>query len=133
MLQNPLWRFCNANSCLKPRVVMDHNIKLKWQAPLEDFVKVNSNIIIDRSTRKMSIGVIVRDCKEKVLAILSAPKDYIIDHGIAEAIAVLGVTIFCKELGHQRVVLEGDALQVVQVLQKEDKNLSKYDHQIEET
>jgi len=112
---------------------MDHNIKLKWQAPLEDFVKVNSDIIIDRSTRKMSVGVIVRDCKEKVLAILSAPKDYIIDHGIAEAIAVLGVTIFCKELGHQRVVLEGDALQVVQVLQKEDKNLSKYDHLIEET
>jgi hypothetical protein len=110
---------------------MDHNIKLKWQAPLEDFVKVNGDIIMDRSTRKISIGVIFQDCKEKVLAILPAPKDYIVDHGIAEAIAVLRATIFCKELGHQWVVLEGDALQVVQTLRKEDKNLSKYSHLIE--
>jgi hypothetical protein len=110
---------------------MDHNIKLKWQAPLEDFVKVNRDIIMDRSTRKISIGVIFRDCKEKVLAILLAPNDNIIDHGIAKAITALGATIFCRELGHQRVVLEGDALQVVQALRKEDKNLSKYCHLIE--
>jgi len=78
---------------------MDHNIKLKWQAPLEDFVKVNGDIIMDRSTRKISIGVIFRDCKEKVLAILPAPNDNIIDHGIAEAITALGATIFLQRIG----------------------------------
>jgi hypothetical protein len=40
---------------------------------------------------------------------------------------------FCRELGHQRVGLEGDTLQVVHALWKEDRNLSKYGYLIEET
>lgn len=64
---------------------------------------------------------------------MSASKGYIIDLGIAEAIAALRATSFCRELGHQRVVLEDDALQVVHALRNEDRNISKYDHLIEET
>jgi hypothetical protein len=41
---------------------------------------------VDRHTKNMGIGVIIRDCKGSVLATLSAPRDHIIDPGIAETI-----------------------------------------------
>jgi hypothetical protein len=46
------------------------------------------------------------------------------DLGIAEVIAALRVTTFCKAFAHQQVVLEGDVFWPVQILRKEDKNLS---------
>jgi hypothetical protein len=55
------------------------------------------------------------------------------DLGIVEVIASLRVITFCKAFGHQQVVLEGDVFQPVQILRKEDKNLNKYGHLIEET
>jgi hypothetical protein len=58
--------------------------------------------------------IIVKDSMGKVLATLSAPKDHIIAPDIAQATVALWVAIFCKELDLQRVILEGDALQVVQ-------------------
>jgi hypothetical protein len=48
-------------------------------------------------------------------------------------IVALQSATFYREFGNQRLVLEGDTLQVVQTLWKEDKNLSKYGHIIEET
>lgn len=50
-----------------------------------------------------------RDSKGKVLATLSTSKDYIIEH-VKKAIETLRVAMFCRELGLQRVELEGDAL-----------------------
>jgi hypothetical protein len=117
--------FRNANSCLKTRVEVDHNTNLKWLAPLSSFVKVNWDAAADRCTRNMGIRVIIRDCQGKVSVTLYAPKSYIIDPRIAEAIVALRTTTFCTELGHLPVVLDGDTLQMVQALRKEDRNLSK--------
>lgn len=52
------------------------------------------------------------------MATLFASKDYIIDLVIVEATTILKAAIFCRELGHQRVELEGDALQVVEALRR---------------
>jgi len=69
-----------------------------------------------------------------VLAILYGPKGYIINSSInVEVIAALRAAVFCRELGYQQVMLEGDALQVVQTLRNENKNLSKYGSLIEKT
>ena len=68
---------------------------------------------MDKNTQKMGIGAIVRDSMGDVLATLLAPKDYIIKLDIAKAMEALRVVQFCGEVGFYRVVLEGDALQVV--------------------
>lgn len=49
-----------------------------------------------------------------------------------QTVAALRAVLFCGELGFLWVILEGDALQVVQVLRKEGKNYSRYGHIIEE-
>ena len=49
---------------------------------------------MDKHRRKMGIGVIVRDSMGKVLATLSAPKDYIIELDIAEVVVTLRAILF---------------------------------------
>jgi hypothetical protein len=114
----------------RPKVVSITN--LSWQAPLEGFVKVNWDAAVDKDHRKMGNEAIIRDYQGEVLATLSVSKDYITDLVIAEATATWRAALFCRELRHQWVEFEGDALQMVQALRKEDCNWSKYGHIIEE-
>jgi hypothetical protein len=65
---------------------------------------------VDKNSRKMGVGVIFKDSMGEVLATLLAPKEYIIEHNIAEAMAALRAVHLCHELGFYRVVLEVDAL-----------------------
>lgn len=74
---------------------------------------IGTQLWINIYRRKTSICVIVRNSMGEVLATLSTPKDYIIEPDIAEAIAALRATQFCHELGFYKVILEGDALQVL--------------------
>jgi hypothetical protein len=67
----------------------------------------------------MGIGAIIRNYQGEVLFTLLAPKDPITDPIIAEATTAWQTALFCSELEHQRVELEGDALQIVQALRKE--------------
>jgi hypothetical protein len=79
-------------------------------------IKANWDAAVDKVRKKMGIGVILQDCNGEVLATLSAPKDFIIAPEIAEATAALRAAYFCQELGFSHIILEGDALQVVQAL-----------------
>lgn len=79
--------FCNADSCMKARVTVDRSYYLsQMTCPIEDSIKVNWDAIVGRHKMKMDIGVIIWDCKGEVLVTLFAPKDHIIDLGIAKAV-----------------------------------------------
>jgi hypothetical protein len=58
----------------------------------------------------MGIGVIVRNNYGEVLAILSSPKDHIIDLVIVEATIALRVVTFTRELSFYKVILKDEAL-----------------------
>jgi hypothetical protein len=77
---------------------------------------------VDKNSRKMGVGIIFKDSIGEVLVTLLASKEYIIEHDIAEAMAALRAVRLCCELGFYKVVLEVDALQVVQALSKECRN-----------
>jgi hypothetical protein len=53
---------------------------------------------------------LISNCQCEVLVALSALNGYIIEPVIAEATTAWRAILFCSELGHQRVKLEGDAL-----------------------
>jgi hypothetical protein len=71
---------------------------------MDSFFKANWDAAVDKDNRKMGIGVIVIDGEGDVLAILLAPKDYIITPDIAKATVALRASNFYRELGLQRVV-----------------------------
>ena len=90
---------------------------------MDDFVKVNWDVAVDKNKRNMGIGDRIRERMRGVLTTLSTPKDYIIDPNLAEAMLVLRAATFSHEIGFSKVVLEGDALQDVHALRKYERNL----------
>jgi hypothetical protein len=48
-----------ANSQIKGVIERDNTKVLCWEAPNDDFVKVNWDVVVDKHRRKMGIGIIV--------------------------------------------------------------------------
>lgn len=67
----------------------------------------------------MGVGVVVRDAGGQVVAAMCTTIPFITDLSIAEAVAAWKAAIFYCEQGHQRVILKGDALKLVQALRHE--------------
>ena len=67
-----------------------------------------------------------------MLVILQFPKGNIIDPNIVKHVDTLRANIFAKEMGWNKAVLKGDALQVVQALQKEGQNWCHYSKVIDD-
>lgn len=53
-----------------------------------------------------------------MLASILSSKPHVVDSVVAKAIVAWEATVLNKDLGFQQVVLEGDALQIVQALQR---------------
>jgi hypothetical protein len=51
----------------------------------------------------------------------------------AEALGTLHATEFCRDLGLQQIVLEGDALQRVDAIKSSGRCCSRYGHLVDET
>jgi hypothetical protein len=73
---NSLTVFKYANSQKFPRIVAEKR-ELCWKAPMDEFVSVNWDAIVDKTKKKMVISVINRDGKGEVLATLARPKNHI--------------------------------------------------------
>jgi ribonuclease HI len=67
----------------------------------------------------MGVGLVLRDHSEQVLAARCMTHPYVFDPTIAEAFAARCGMRLCRELGLQRVIFEGDSLEVVSALQRE--------------
>lgn len=87
-----------------------------WEKPPVGFVKLNWDASVDRKGKKMGIGLIVRDHAGGVVAMACETKDHIQDPAVAEAIAARRGVELSGELGIRRLLLEGDALQIVQAI-----------------
>ena len=78
-----------ANSQKEGDVLKGNMNNIIWEAPDNDFVKVNWDVVVDKHRRKMGIGVIVRDGMGEVLATLLSPRDHITEPDVAKAIGAL--------------------------------------------
>lgn len=81
----------------------------------------------------MGIGVIIRNPMREMLASLHSPKCNSLDPTMVESFVALRAVVFAKEMGWQKVELEGDALQVIMALRKDNKNWSRYGQVIDDT
>jgi hypothetical protein len=79
----------------------------------------------------MEIGVIIRDKKGEVLATLIELQNNIIAPDVAKSMTALRAINFSCALRFFRIILKGDAFQIV--LRKGESSKSVYGHLIEET
>ncbi|KAK8684137.1 hypothetical protein V6N13_040169 [Hibiscus sabdariffa] len=92
-------------------------IQAKWEAPLENVVKVNFDSAFSHQMLQSVSGVICRGYTGSILAACSLPHKYVRDAFMAEALACHQAVTFACELGFTRVVLEGDSRTVIQKCQ----------------
>jgi hypothetical protein len=89
---------------------------------MDELVKINWDVVVDKTKKKMGISVIIRDGNGKVLTTLVEPKNHIITLNVAEAMIALRIVNFSCDLEFYTIILEGEVLQIVQALEKGGSN-----------
>jgi hypothetical protein len=80
----------------------------------------------------MGIGVAVRNHEGALLAALCATKEMVTDPGTTEALAALQAAELARRLDLRQVVLEGDALEIVNILKLDGAWLGSYGYVIQD-
>ncbi|XP_035550016.1 uncharacterized protein LOC118349461 [Juglans regia] len=86
---------------------------VEWRPLADPFYKLNFDDAFDYEKRLMGIGIVVRNSRGEVLAVVSAPKSHVCSAFSTECYALLRSIKLCHELCLYQVVLEGDAKVVV--------------------
>ena len=97
-----------------------------WRRPAEGCFKINWDASLDKMERRMGMGIAVRDHESKLQAAPCATMDFITKPVIVEALFSSKVAALVQTLGLRRIVLEGDALEVISVLKQDDSWIGTY-------
>ncbi|KAF5480830.1 hypothetical protein F2P56_001543 [Juglans regia] len=95
-----------------------------WSPPPLNVYKANWDASVDRVHSRMGVGVVIRNWEGRVTATLRSSRSIFPDAKLAKAMAALRAVLLCKQLGISRVLLEGDALNVVNDINLETKDWS---------
>jgi hypothetical protein len=78
----------------------------------------------------MGVGIVIRDHVRQTLAMKCMSKPHIMDPTTAKAFAAWVLMELCCRLELGKVIFEGDSLEVVQILKKEEPCLSRYGYML---
>ncbi|XP_062147888.1 uncharacterized protein LOC133856866 [Alnus glutinosa] len=101
---------------------------VQWKAPSLGLYKINEDATIDMKNRRMRVGIIAHDYQGLVVAARSLILHGHTDSIVAEAWAALHAIVLAKESGLLDIILEGDALEVVNEINLAIPSLSKIGH-----
>lgn len=103
----------------------------KWSPPLVGMVKINFDGAFTESNPKAGIGVVIRDDKGKLLVACSKQIPAGINAHHIKALTTMEAFRLALDTGFQHVLLEGDALMIVQAIKNPNTNLSSVGHILE--
>ena len=104
---------------------------VKWKPLPRSMIKLNWDASLNAKDGCVGLGLIERDSQGKCLATRSMSVGAKIDVARVEAMAAANAVIFCKEMGYNNVIFEGDALQVIKAIDMEVPCMCSYGHVIE--
>ena len=106
---------------------------LWWIAHPHGVFKITWDATLDQRRKLMGVGFIVRDHEGKVIATMCSSMKFIINPTMVEDYVAWKVVVFCRDLGLKNVILEGDTLNIVHVLHKEEHSWSRYGNLLADT
>lgn len=95
-----------------------------WQRPPRDILKINWDASLDSTNQKIGIGVVIKNYKGQVLGTFRVATLFNSNPFVPESIALLMAIQLCRDLGLHSIQIEGDALQVVRLLEHNDPDWS---------
>jgi ribonuclease HI len=99
-----------------------------WQTTPTRMFKVNWDAFVDKKNGRIGYGLIIRDFEGVVLAVRSTTKNFLVTSKVTKVLVALHVVETCKEMGFHDIILEGDALQIVNVIKAPGKIWSSFGH-----
>ena len=113
-------------------MVTSRPARARWSPPTENLYKANFDAALFEHLGFAGLGVVMRDDRGNVLAILSQKIALPQSVEMAEALAAKRALQLASEMSFLRVVVEGDCKRVVQALQAPGRSLTMYGHVIED-
>nr|POE58151.1 putative ribonuclease h protein [Quercus suber] len=101
---------------------------VQWKPPHPDTVKVNFDDAIFSTHSSASLGMIIRDPASLVLAALSQKIPLPTSMETVEVIATRRALLFARELGFERVLVEGDSEVVINAIKEKSLISSDWGH-----
>ena len=98
----------------------------QWTKPLYGVIKLNWDAVVNEERQMVGVGVIGRDHNGHICLAFTACRRFITDPTSAEALAAWTLADICVRLGFTDKILEGDALEVVQALNREELSWGRY-------
>lgn len=88
-------------------------------------MKVNWDAACNIKEGRYGFGSIIRDYRGLVIGTMRAVRTFHVSPLIAEAYGLLLTALFCKNAGLNNLILEGDSLQVVKLIQSRETHWSR--------
>lgn len=117
----------------KPDTCMTTAERLKRKAPPDDFIKINWDASIDVGSQRMRMGMVARNNRGEAVAMCCATKPFVNDPSAVEAMAVAQAVQLGRRMAWEKIIPEGDALEVVQLLRRREPWLGSFGTVIEDT
>lgn len=112
-------------SLAKELVLGNRNNKGKqptvWKKPKERYVNTNWDVTLDEKAKRIGMGFIIRNEDSEVVTAACSSNENIVQPALAECMVLLRAAEFCQARGFSQVILEGDALQIVQAINQRDR------------
>ncbi|KAK8532151.1 hypothetical protein V6N12_053597 [Hibiscus sabdariffa] len=87
-----------------------------WNPPIGDSVKVNFDASFNSSEKRSTSSIIIRDSSGLPMAASTVPHLFTMDPEMAEVKACEQAILLARDLGFRKVIIEGDALNVISKL-----------------
>ncbi|KAK2661569.1 hypothetical protein Ddye_000143 [Dipteronia dyeriana] len=97
--------------------VRNHPVHSSWEPPHDGLFKINTDAVLSEKDKASGLRVVISDNKGRVMAFLCRNVGGYYEPCIAEAMAIRRGFRLAMESGLVPVVLESDALEVVNLLQ----------------
>jgi hypothetical protein len=94
----------------------------KWTTPNKGIVKINWAAALDKQKKLMGVGVVVHNHTDGTMAIQCCTWSYINDPAVTKAMVLKTTITLRQHLGLMNIIFEGDSLEVVQAVRKEEKS-----------
>ena len=101
-----------------------------WTAPPTGWILAHWDVTIDRSLRRLGLGVILRDNAGNLIAAKCLTRRGHVEPAAAEAMAALEATQLCRDMGYEQIHFMRDAKTVVDAVNLGVPNWSRTGHLI---
>ncbi|KAK8694332.1 hypothetical protein V6N13_071886 [Hibiscus sabdariffa] len=106
-------------------VGVDHRQKPlpRWTPPRSGIIKANFDASIDAARHSSVAGIVLRNSEGLIMGAGTFPFPHVSNVEMAEARACEKAVSLCKDLGFRNVVIEGDALTVINKIERDNSEI----------